>query len=60
MLESADVYGTVNVGRKGYRSEWLDASLSKPIEEKKVAHGRMKQNGSEINRREYKERSSVS
>ena len=44
---------------KKKRSEWWDESLSVQINEKKVAHGRMKQNGSEGNRREYKEKSRI-
>ena len=46
VLESAEVCGIVDVGRKGKRSEWWDESLSVSIKGKKVVYG-WRQNGSE-------------
>ena len=59
VLEMAEeVCGVVNVGRKWKRREWWDESMGVPNKERKVAHGRMKQNGSERIRRDYKEKNS--
>ena len=54
-----EVCGDANASRKRNGSEWWGKGLRVPIKEKKVAYGRMKQNGAEKNRVEYKERSRI-